>query len=44
MGSAFLIFIGVLLLCFMAYDSISIKYAELEESFRGFIKRTLIRF
>ena len=43
-GSAFLIFIGVMLLCFMVYVSIPSKYAKLEESFGGFINRSLVRF
>ena len=38
------IFNFVKMLCYMIYNSIPSKYTKLEESFGGFINRSLIRF
>ena len=44
MGCAVFIFIFVIMLFYMIYDSIPSKYAKLEENFGGFMNRSLIRF
>ena len=43
-GSVVIIFIFLIIFCFIVYDSISSKYAKLEESFGGFMNRNLVRF
>ena len=42
--SAVIIFILITGISFMIYDSIPIKYTKLEESFGGFMNRSLVRF
>ena len=39
-----IIFIFLIIFCFIEYDSIPSKYAKLEESFGGFMNRNLVRF
>ena len=39
-----LIFIIIMAICFIFYNSIPIKYTKLEESFGGFMNRSLVRF
>ena len=43
-GSAVIIFIFLIGICYIIYDSIPSKYTKLEESFGGFMKRSLVRF
>ena len=43
-GSVVIIFIFLIIFCFIVYDSIPSKYAKLEESFGGFMNRNLVRF
>ena len=43
-GSAVFIFIFIIVICFIIYDSIPSKYTKLEESFGGFMNRSLVRF
>ena len=43
-GSAVIIFLFLIGICYIIYDSIPIKYTNLEESFGGFINRSLVRF
>ena len=43
-GSAVLIFIFLIGICYIIYDSIPSKYTKLEESFGGFMNRSLVRF
>ena len=43
-GSAVIIFIFLIGICFILYDSIPSKYTKLEESFGGFMNRSLVRF
>ena len=43
-GSAFLIFIFLIMISYMVYDAIPSKYTKLEESFGGLINKSLIRF
>ena len=43
-GSAVIIFIIIIGFCFLIYDSIPSKYTKLEESFGGFMNRSLVRF
>ena len=43
-GSVVIIFIFLIIFCFIVYDSIPSKYAKLEESFGGFLNRSLVRF
>ena len=43
-GSAVIIFIAVILFCYIIYHSIPTKYKTLEGSFDGFINRILVRF
>ena len=43
-GSVVIIFIFLIIFCFIVYDSIPSKYAKLEESFGGFMNRSLVRF
>ena len=38
MASAVIIFIFLIIVCFMLYDSIPSKYTKLEDSFGGFIE------
>ena len=43
-GFAIIIFIFVIMFCCIVYNSIPNKYAKLEETFGGFMKRSLVRF
>ena len=43
-GSAVSIFIIIIGICFIIYDSRPSKYTKLEESFVGFMNRSLVRF
>ena len=43
-GSAVIIFIFLIEICYLIYDSIPSKYTKLEESFGGFMNRSLVRF
>ena len=42
-GSPVIIFIFLIGICYMIYDSIPSKYTKLEESFGGFMNRSLVR-
>ena len=44
LGSAVFIFIFVIGICYIIYDSTPSKYTKLEESFGGFMNRSLVRF
>ena len=43
-GSAVFIFIIIIGICYIIYDSRPSKYTKLEESFGGFMNRSLARF
>ena len=43
-GSTVIIFLIIIVICFIIYDSIPSKNTKLEESFAGFMNRSLIRF
>ena len=43
-GSVVIIFIFLIGICYIIYDSIPSKYTKLEESFSGFMNRSLVRF
>ena len=43
-GSAVIIFIFLIGICYIIYDSIPSKYTKLEESFGKFMNRSLVRF
>ena len=43
-GSAVIIFIFLIGICYLIYDSIPSKYTKLEKSFGGFMNRSLVRF
>ena len=43
-ASVVIIFIFVIIICYIIYNSIPSKYAKLEESFGGFMNRSLVRF
>ena len=43
-GSTVIIFIIIIVICFIIYDSIPSKFTKLEESFGGFMNRSLIKF
>ena len=43
-GSAVIIFLFLIRICYIIYDSIRSKYTKLEESFGGFMNRCLVRF
>ena len=43
-GSAVIIFIFLIGFCYIIYDSKPSKYTKQEESFGGFMNRSLIRF
>ena len=43
-GSAFFIFIIIIGICYIIYDSRPSKYSKPEESFGGFMNRSLVRF
>ena len=43
-GSAFIMFIFLIGICYIKYDSIPSKYTKLEETFGGFMNRSLVRF
>ena len=42
--SAVLIFIFLIGICYIIYDSIPSNYTKLEESFGGFLNRSLVKF
>ena len=44
MGSAIFICILIIIFCFILYDSIPSEYTKLEESYGGFMNRSLVRF
>ena len=41
-GSAVIIFVLLIGICYIIYDSIPSKYKKLEESFGGFMNRSLV--
>ena len=43
-GSAVINFIFLIAICYIIYESIPSKYTKLEESFGGFMNRSLVRF
>ena len=43
-GSLVFILILIIGICFIIYDSIASKHTKLEESFGGFMNRSLVRF
>ena len=43
-GSAVIILIFLIGICYLLYDSIPSKYTKLEECFGGFMNRSLVRF
>ena len=43
-GSAAIIFIFLIGICYIIYDSMPNKSTKLEESFGGFMNRSLVRF
>ena len=43
-GCAVIIFSFVIMFCYKVYRSIPSKYTKLDESFGGFINRSLVRF
>ena len=43
-GSAVFIFIIIIGICYIIYDSRPSKYTKMEESFVGFMNRSLVRF
>ena len=43
-GSAVIISIFLIGICYIIYDSIPSNYTKLEESFGGFMNRSLVRF
>ena len=43
-GSAVIIFVFLIGIGYIIYDSIPSKYTKLEESFGGFMNRSLVRF
>ena len=43
-GIAVIFFIFLIGICYIIYDSIPSKYTKLEESFGGFMNRSLVRF
>ena len=43
-GSVVFILFLIMILCFIFYNSIPSKYTKLEESFGGFMNRSLVRF
>ena len=43
-GSAVIIFIFLIEICYIIYDSVPSKYTKLEDSFGGFMNRSLVRF
>ena len=43
-GSVILFLFLIFMICFIIYDSIPSKYTKLEESFGGFMNRSLVRF
>ena len=43
-GSTVIIFIFLIEICYIIYDSIPSKYTKLEESFGEFMNRSLVRF
>ena len=43
-GGILFIFIIIIAICFIFYNSIPSKYTKLEESFGGFMNRSLVRF
>ena len=43
-GSAVIISVFLIRICYIIYDSIPSKYTKLEENFGGFMNRSLVRF
>ena len=43
-GKTVIIFIFLIGICYIIYDLIPSKYTKLEESFGGFMNRSLVRF
>ena len=43
-GNTIIIFIFLIGICYIIYDSIPSKYTKLEENFGGFMNRSLVRF
>ena len=43
-GSAVIVFIFLIGICYLIYDSIPSNYTKLEETFVGFINRSLVGF
>ena len=43
-GSAVFVFIFIIGICYIIYDSRPSTYPKLKESFRGFMNRSLVRF
>ena len=43
-GILFIIIIIIIGICFIIYDSIPSKHTKLEDSFEGFMNRSLVRF
>ena len=43
-GGILFFLIIIIAICFIIYDSIPSKYTKLEESFDGFMNRSLVRF
>ena len=43
-GSPVIIFIFLIVICYIIYDSIPSKYTKLEENFGGFTNKSLVRF
>ena len=43
-GSAVIIFIFLIVICYIIYDSIPSKYTKLEVNFGGFTNKSLVRF
>ena len=42
-GSAVIVFIFLIAICYIIYDSIPSKYTKLEENFGGFMNKSLVR-
>ena len=43
-GSTVIFLMIIIGICYIIYDSIKSKYTKLEESFGGFMNRSLVRF
>ena len=44
LGLIIFILVFIAVFCYIVYDSMPSKYTKLEESFGGFINRSLVRF